>query len=227
MLALAVEHVPPPDAKDHPPERCDAQSGRRLSSNGMNVIFQVEEQDRSTLCFASIDSMKRVARPVTCFFRRKNNVYRPYDARRTSGRRCSSTWKKGIGPAYASRLPMGSTTSDDRSSTSPEWEKIVVHVEEPHRTCAQVAACDGVHRARRRIVHVFRAGEDVLPAGRRASDAPTHHGPRWCAPRWRTHRARLPASRAVSSGRMHRDVRPEGAMPPRVVGVTPTQERLP
>jgi hypothetical protein len=123
MLALAVEHVPPPDAKDHPPGRCDAQGGGRASSNRMNAIFHVEEQDRSILCSASIDSMKRVPRPVTCFFRRKKNVYRLYDARRTSGRRCSSTWRKCIGPASASRLPMGCTTSDDRSSRSPEWEK--------------------------------------------------------------------------------------------------------
>ena len=131
MLALAVEHVPPPDAKDHPPGRCDAQGGSHSSSNGMNVIFHVEEHDRSILCSASIDSMKRVSRPVTCFFRRKNNVDRPYDARRTSGRRCSSTWRKCIGPASASRLPMGCTTSDDRSSTSPEWEEVVVRVNGP------------------------------------------------------------------------------------------------
>jgi hypothetical protein len=96
--------------------------------------------------------------------------------------------------------PDGCSTSDDRSTTSPEWEKIVVHVEEPHRTCVQVAACDGVHPAGRRIVHVFRAGEDVLPAGRSASDAPTHHGPRWRAPRRRIHRGRLPVQEPFLPG---------------------------
>jgi len=70
-------------------------------------------------------------------------------------------------------------------------------------------------------------GEEVLPPGRSASDAPTHHGPRWCAPRRTTRRARLPTARAVSSGRMHCDVRPEEAMPPSVVGVTTIQEPVP
>jgi hypothetical protein len=200
MLALAVEHVPLSDAKDHPPGRCHAQDGRRSSSNRRSIIFHLEEHDRSTVCSASVDSMKRVSRPATCFFRRKNNVYRPCDAHRTSGRRCSSTWRKCIGPVYASRLSMGCTTSDDRSSTSTEWTKAFFHVEEVHRTCVRVASLDGVHHARRRIHHVFRTGEDVLPPGRSASDAPTHHGPRWRAPRRRTHRARLPTAEPFLQG---------------------------
>jgi hypothetical protein len=81
--------------------------------------------------------MKRVSRRATCFFRGKNNVYRSHDAHRTSGRRCSSTWKKCIGPAFASRLPMGCTTPEDGSFTSSEREKMFFHREKRiGRACA-------------------------------------------------------------------------------------------
>src|SRR5260370_24168986 len=65
----AVERVPPSDAKDHPPMRCNGDGGRRASSNRMNVIIHVEEQDRSTVCSASIESMRSIVRPTTCFSR--------------------------------------------------------------------------------------------------------------------------------------------------------------
>ncbi len=51
---------------------------------------------------------------------------------------------------------MGCPTLDDRIKHVSEWEKIVVHVEEPRRTYVQVAASDGVPHAGRRIDHVFR-----------------------------------------------------------------------
>ena len=109
----------------------------------------------------------------------------PTEEQRLPTVRCASyqwtkvffAWKKCVGPAFASRLPMGCTPSDDRSSTCPEWEKIVGHVEEPHWTNVQDAASDGVHHAGQRIVHVFRAGEEVVPRRRSASDGPAHHGP--------------------------------------------------
>src|SRR5258708_564906 len=131
----------------------------------MEDSFHVEEQDRSAMCSAPIHSMKRAFRPAPCFFGRRNNAYRPYDARRRSGGTCSSRWEKRIGQSYASLLSMGCTTSADRSSTSPEREKLFFHVEDVYRTCVRIVAHDGVHHAPRPMMLVFRPEEPLLTSG--------------------------------------------------------------
>jgi len=131
----------------------------------------------------TIHTMKRIFRPPPSFFRRKNNVYQPYDAGRTSGRSCSSTWKMCVGPAYASQHTMACTTSADRSSTSPERVKLFVHVEDVRRTCVRIVAHDEVHHAPPPVILVFRPFEPLLTSARTAM----RDGKKQCPERSRRH----------------------------------------
>ena len=101
-------------------------------------------------------------------------------------------------------LPRQRSTSDMRTDRFPRWG-------------ASLPATDDAR---------LPAGGRCLPHGRSASDLRAHRGPRWDASRPAATDARLPTRRTASFECMNRVVRSEEAMPPSVVGVTTTHERM-
>jgi hypothetical protein len=115
-------------------------TARRTSYEWKNVFVHAGDAHQTVVCIASPDGVKHVGRSIEHVFRLYEDVRprgrgasdnrathgprwgaarRPTDrARLRSGRTCSSTWKKHVGPTSGAMPPLGRITSADRSRPS-------------------------------------------------------------------------------------------------------------